>query len=299
MRSTSLSNAEQLYSGSLTDACYNASREKTLNNTNCCWLNNKTNKWEKSSLIENKELCNQANSNCSNNGACYKWSNTDCSDLASPTPGNVGCCQWLSNITGKWENWPLINDKATCHMANNKCENGGACYRWDTNNCSQNIIPNPQPISNQYGCCQWLNNSTLRWQYSPNFDNEISCINAGSGCIHGGACYRWLSDCHTPISGPVVSPFPFSPNNSNGPTYNSDNSPNYSNNLSNNSNSQFNTNNPSYSSNNLLSNSNNPPFNTNPIVPSTQNLLPNKKNIPSESFFVYKLTPFTEVNNFV
>lgn len=149
-------------------------------------------------------------------------------------PSGAGICQWLDG-TGAWVSAPIqtspvsgakyaLDTQSMCQAAN-KCDSGGACYRWTITNCNApytgpgtyatlvdatkckwdvQCIPGQQcsltasvtPTKK----CMWLDGSG-NWVNPPsttayvngqaiNITTEAGCITANK-CSSGGACYEW------------------------------------------------------------------------------------------------------------
>ncbi|BDM63242.1 hypothetical protein NFHSH190041_06940 [Shewanella sp. NFH-SH190041] len=107
----------------------------------------------------------------------------DADNASSFTP-NWGRCEHLQWLNGRWSwnggsYWAnRFKNPSSCWAAN-RCQSGGACYRW-TN-------------SEDIGVCQHLwRNHQGRWTWfdTNSFTREQTCRDANQ-CNKGGACYRW------------------------------------------------------------------------------------------------------------
>jgi hypothetical protein len=149
-------------------------------------------------------------------------------------PAGAGICQWLDG-TGNWVNAPIqtspvsgakyaLDTQSKCQAAN-KCDSGGACYKWTITNCNAPYtgpgtyaaLIDPVKCKWDVQCipgeqcsltasvtptkkCMWLDGSG-NWVNPPsttayvngqaiNITTEAGCITANK-CSSGGACYEW------------------------------------------------------------------------------------------------------------
>lgn len=108
------------------------------------------------------------------------------------TPNWPGQCQWLRHANGRWiwdgnSRWAKRYTTAASCQAANRCQYGGACYRWKVS-------------TRDIGVCQHLwrdKHNGWRWFDYPSHTSMKACQQANR-CHSGGACFRW-NEQRTPL----------------------------------------------------------------------------------------------------